>query len=172
MMIWSLPPPPSRPLTRRHSTHSSLQVLPTWGWGFCFLETLTSTYMLKRPAKLGGHRHRRWPSACEPSCPVETRVEVRQTGRRSTPESPLGPKTARKLPLHWHTTRPPSNLSSSPSTLVLPSCLPIYSPWLASGLHWACGPIALALDHTCWLKPMPLFILVEEPEKLGLKALL
>lgn len=34
------------------------------------------------------------------------------------------------------------------------------------------GILALTLGHTCQLKPMPYFILMEELEKLRLKALL
>lgn len=40
------------------------------------------------------------------------------------------------------------------------------------GLAVGLGALALALGHACRLKPMPLFILMEELEKLGLEALL
>lgn len=78
----------------------------------------------------------------------------------------------RELSFHRHTTPPPGIFSSWPLTFGSPPCptntLTLAGQRLAVGL----GTLALALGHTRGLKTIPCFILMEELEKLRLKALL
>lgn len=90
-------------------------------------------------------------------------------------EPPLGSETPpppENSPFLGHTARFPNSFSSRPLAF-LPGQFPSL-PLTLGGQQLAVGirTLALALGHTCRLKPMPYFFLVEELEKLRLKALL